>query len=141
MSKALLVRRCLVAAYFLAVAWIVFWPAQVDTTGEVPLLGVLSWLNAHGIPEWLVNYSTVEFTANVMMFVPMGLIFVWHLPTRKWWLSPLAGLACSAAIELIQGLFLPDRVSDVRDLASNTLGALLGALFGLLVRGKATADA
>jgi glycopeptide antibiotics resistance protein len=44
----------------------------------------------------------------------------------------LAGVGLTFAIETAQ-LFLPDRVSDPRDLASNSIGALVGVVTALIV--------
>lgn len=71
-----------------------------------------------------VTYSGVEFTANVAMFVPLGLLVVaWR---GRWWHGILGALVLSAGIETWQLLMLPTRVADVRDLVANTLGAALG---------------
>lgn len=81
------------------------------------------WHRAGG-PEW-VDYLFVEFCANIAMFVPVGAVAWWWRPSLPF--AALTGLAASCLIESVQGLFLPGRVADPRDLLSNTLGALLGA--------------
>lgn len=83
-----------------------------------------------------ITYSGVEFTANVAMFVPLGvLVLAWR---GRWWHGILGGLAVSAAIETWQLLFLPTRVADVRDLVANTIGAAVGVgAFVLLSRRRA----
>ena len=80
---------------------------------------------------WL-DFATVEFLANVAMFVPLGLFFVLLLGRGRWWLAILFGLVLTVAIEFVQQ-FLPSRVSDPRDLVANSIGATLGVLIALVV--------
>ena len=65
---------------------------------------------------------------NVALFVPLGVLLplLWtHFRTMK--TTVLFGLGMSLAIELLQ--ILVGRATDINDLITNTLGALLG--FGL----------
>ncbi|MCW2601863.1 MAG: VanZ family protein, partial [Frankiales bacterium] len=69
---------------------------------------------------------------NILMFVPLGIFFLLTFGRNRWWVAILVGVATTAAIEFAQ-VFLPGRVSDVRDLIANSAGALLGVLIGLLL--------
>ena len=80
---------------------------------------------------WL-DFATVEFLANVAMFVPLGVFFVLLLGRGRWWLAILFGFVLTIAIELVQQV-LPSRVSDPRDLVANSIGATLGVLVALVV--------
>lgn len=76
------------------------------------------------------TYNLVEFVANVVLFVPLGVLLplAWGSLRRRhlvW--TVVAGLAVSLGIETIQH-FVPGRVSDPRDLVSNTFGTLLGVI-------------
>ncbi len=87
-----------------------------------------SWLHdALGLtgfgPGW------VEFTANVVMFLPLGFLLVSYL--RRPWLGFLGALALSIAAELVQHV-IPGRVASVRDVLANALGAAVGALLAWL---------
>ncbi len=117
----------LCAAWLLAVAMIVLWPTPVDRAGGGTLRRGLEYLYAHGLPTF-VTYSLVEFTANVLMFVPLGLF--WFLLTPRHWRrwAPVVGLVLSAAIEATQHILLPQRFATPYDVLANTLGATLGAL-------------
>ena len=75
----------------------------------------------------------MEFTANIVFFVPVGLIVVLLVGLRRWWWGAMAGFVISGSVELGQLLFLPDRFASLDDLLSNSTGALVGALVGLLV--------
>ena len=81
--------------------------------------------------RWL-DFATVEFLANVAMFVPLGLFFVLLLGRGRWWLAILFGIGLTLVIELAQQ-FLPSRVSDPRDLVANAIGATLGVLVALVM--------
>lgn len=68
--------------------------------------------------------------ANLAMFVPLGFLFRLTREPRgdRWGISPLLlGLGLSALIETAQ-LFLPSRFSSPLDVATNGVGAWLGAI-------------
>jgi glycopeptide antibiotics resistance protein len=109
-------------------------PVNADTDGIVSRLLIL--FGRYDATDW-VTYSRLEFLANVAMFVPIGLFFLLLFGRRLWWLSILFGIALTCGIEYAQ-TFLPTRVPDVRDLVSNSAGATIGVLVGLvLTAGKA----
>ena len=120
--------------YFVVLAAMVFWPSPVDRPIDGALMKVIVWLHGHGVPQWFVGYRKVEFAANILLFVPFGVILALWLPRRRWWIAVVAAMAVSGAIELAQALFLPQRVSDWHDIAANTAGALAGALALAIVR-------
>ncbi|MBY0491636.1 MAG: VanZ family protein [Gemmatimonadaceae bacterium] len=82
---------------------------------------------AHGLTT---IWTWSDLVMNVLMFVPFGFV---HQLTRPrgapadWRRVLLLGAGLSAAIETAQ-LFAPDRFSSLLDVATNTAGALLGAL-------------
>lgn len=92
--------------------------------------GVLAWLHGRGLLLG-VEYSTVEFMANIGMFIPLGVLV--FLVKRAWWIL-LTGPAFSGFIELVQTILLPTRVGEWRDVLSNSLGFFLGVAGALLVR-------
>ncbi|MFB9166353.1 VanZ family protein [Arthrobacter psychrochitiniphilus] len=124
----------LVVGYFVALAAIVFWPTPVDRPVGGELLNFLRWLRSLSIPQWIASYTTIEFTANVIMFIPFGIIVAVRLRPYLWWLALPAGALLSAIIELSQNYFLPERFGDPRDVVANASGALLGALCVALFR-------
>ena len=81
----------------------------------------------------LPRYNTAfDMLTNVWGYMPLGMLTVLALhPRITGWravlLALLAGLLLSGAMEAIQ-TYLPTRVSSNVDLATNTLGALLGGL-------------
>ena len=123
--------RWFAAVYLVALALITLSPAPMDdgTTGMINT--VLAWLHDHGVPVW-VNYELTEFTANIALFLPVGLLGVVLVGVDRWWLTVLAGFLLSSAIELSQLLFLPSRFPTLFDVLANTTGAVLGALLAML---------
>lgn len=114
--------------YLGVVGWITLGPQPMAQEGV--FFRILGWLQVYGWFTW-VTYNGVEFAANVLMFLPIGVFFLLLLGRRQSWLAAIVGAALSAAIEFVQ-LFLPERVSDPRDLAANSAGAVLGVIIGLI---------
>ena len=103
----------------------------IVTLGAIPqrlvgferTLGVLSPRSWFDPTTWSVG-SPVEFALNMALFVPWGMLAVFVLGARRWWLAALLGVALTVSIEVLQ---IPSaRISDPRDLVANSLGALLG---------------
>lgn len=116
----------LLVVYSMAVLVIVAWPTPVDRGASRAIARVLEALHDRNVLMFL-GYRQVEFLANVGMFAPLGVLIGVVLGRRRWGFAILIGFALSAAIELFQLLFLPDRFATVDDVIANTLGALLGA--------------
>lgn len=75
-----------------------------------------------------MDYGLVEFSANIVMFVPFG-VFWFLLAAKGWrWIGPAAGIILSVSIEVAQFLFLPQRFASPYDVLANGLGALLGTV-------------
>jgi hypothetical protein len=77
--------------------------------------------------EWL----KADIVRNIIGFVPLGLLLAWKKPAGRIWLAVAAGFALSLSIELLQSL-IPGRDSSLIDLASNSLGTLVGAVLSRL---------
>jgi len=114
-------------AYFVALVAIAFWPVRVDQNAGDLLYRLFTWLYRHDAPRWL-DYDFLEFSANVILFIPVGLFVVILAGARRWWLGILAGFVTSCAIEAGQLMFLPSRFATVEDVVANTSGAALGTL-------------
>ncbi len=117
--------------YLGIVGWLTLGPQPLDDEANGLLFRVLAYLDRFPSTAW-VNYNLVEFTANIAMFVPVGLFFLLLLGRSYWFVAVLAGVGLTVAIETAQ-LFLPERVSDPRDLASNSIGALIGVITALIL--------
>jgi glycopeptide antibiotics resistance protein len=125
-------------AYLAVVGWVTLGPQPLDARGMGILRQILRLFARNDLTSW-VTYDLVESSANVAMFVPIGLLFLLLLGGRYWWLAVLIGVALTCAIEFTQ-LFLPGRYSDPRDILMNSLGALVGVAFGLLLSPRRVHD-
>lgn len=123
----------LAALYILFVLVVTLYPTTVDKGLDPYLEKVLQQLHAHGVP-YFVDYNFVEFTANIVFFVPVGFLISLLLSFRVSWLAALIGGLLSTSIELAQGAFLPGRVSSLHDVIANTMGAIIGTVLAILVR-------
>lgn len=122
--------------YLGVVAWVTLGPQPLDNQAQGVLFRALRVLGRHTSTDW-ITYSRVEFSANIAMFVPIGVFLLLLLGRRQWWLAIVLGFLMTVSIELAQ-LYIPGRVSDVRDVISNTTGATIGVLLALvLTAGKA----
>ncbi|TWX37370.1 VanZ family protein [Frigoribacterium sp. ACAM 257] len=119
-------------AYLGLVAWMTLRPEVYGDRTSNLLWRALGFFSRHDETAW-ITFDRVEFASNVIMFLPMGALVVLLLPRRFWWLGVLVGFAASWGIESYQSAYLDGRVSDVRDLVSNTLGATIGAAFTALL--------
>jgi glycopeptide antibiotics resistance protein len=125
------------AVYLLAVAAITLDPLPPDPHRNGLLEALLLVFARTPLLAW-VTYDVVEFTANILLFVPMGLLLTLLFGRERWWLALALGVAATFTIEFVQ-LFLPARVSDTRDLLANTLGTIVGIAVALLVTAAAAA--
>jgi len=112
------------AIYLVGVALVVFWPTPVDRPASGELHLVIDWFHSQGMPKF-IGYNQVEFTANIAMFLPMGIIAsTWF---KNGWVGLVSGSLASCFIELSQYLFLPHRFASGMDVLANTSGAAIGA--------------
>ena len=70
-----------------------------------------------------VPLRAVEIVLNIALFVPLGAVVAWMGRAR--WLWALVGF--SVTIGVVQ-LWLPQRQSEAIDVATNTIGGVLGYL-------------
>ena len=115
--------------YLAAVAWITLGPQPQVASKNSIVMQVLRVLWEHPATEW-ITYNGVEFSANIAMFVPIGLFFLLLFGRSRWWLAMGIPFLMTLGIETAQ-IWVPGRVSDIRDVISNTLGAMVGVLVGL----------
>jgi glycopeptide antibiotics resistance protein len=111
-----------------AIISITLGPVPQRLEGSEATKGVLS-PTAWDVSQW--SGSNYEFGLNLLMFLPWGMLALFLLGRRRWWLAAAIGIALTLAIEIAQ---IPSpRISDPRDLVANTLGALLGIAAALLL--------
>lgn len=122
--------RWVLAVMFIPLALIAFWPSPVDQPVQGQLTEGLIFLHAHGIPAWF-NYGFVEAAANVLLFVPLGVVASLAFVDKRWWQIGVFGFLVSSCIELGQFLFLHNRFASLQDVVTNTSGAVIGALLAV----------
>ncbi|WP_173922342.1 VanZ family protein [Agromyces sp. Marseille-P2726] len=131
------IARVALVPYLVALALVVFLPAR-DAGRVTGIVGwaadlVAAWLGLAREPTGVV----FEFLANILLFVPFGVLLALAAP--RW--SPLvvisAGCLLSVAIEVVQ-LGIPSRVSALSDVIANTTGTALGLLVIALPRIRST---
>lgn len=93
-----------------------------------------AYLLAHGAPAAWTTYGRLEMLLNVAIVAPVTFLasgVTRALSWRDWTAFAFVG---SAAVELVQGAFFPERQASFSDVVANTGGALCGAvLFSVLV--------
>lgn len=120
-------------------ALIAFWPNSVTRGVD---LG--DELNAIGL-GWM-TYEQLESVANVILFIPFGLLIALMIPTRRWWILAVGIVVAAFAIEFGQAVFLPRRVATLADVIANVTGGMIGLglagiirAVGLLIRPRTRA--
>lgn len=119
--------------YGLIVLLATLWPTPLDQGYDTSIQKLLSVLHRNGFPQWF-GYGKLEFSANIMMFVPLGFLTALILPARFWWLAMILCPALSVAIELTQSALLSARFATVSDVVANSVGAVVGILIAVVVR-------
>lgn len=124
------VQYALFAVYLVALALIAYWPSTVDGGVDDRIYAVIDWCARNGLG--FVTYDRIERVANVLLFVPFGLLLAGLLPRgRRAW-AILIAIGVSVVIEVGQLLFLPSRYPSVTDIVTNSLGATIGVVIVLL---------
>lgn len=123
-------------AYLGFVGWLTLTPSSMAPTSSDLAMRVLARLQRYEELSWL-TYSRAEYLANVALFVPVGLFLLLLFGTRYWWLAAAAAITLTAAIETAQRT-IPGRVPDERDIAANTMGAVVGIVVGVVLTLPAT---
>lgn len=114
----------------------------VGFSPELGVIGRAAQLLARlGMPQDLA-FSSLEFAANIALFVPLGALLPCAcaretgeapltIPALAFVLTVPLGFAISLGIETAQR-WIPGRVSDPRDLVSNTVGTLCGLIIAMI---------
>lgn len=121
------------ALYGAMVALVTLTPQPVDQGFQRGITTLIAALHRRGVPEWF-GYTELEFSMNIVMFVPLG-FFVTLVLTARWqWLALILLPMMSAGIELTQLFFLSGRYATVPDVVANSLGGWIGVLCAVILR-------
>ena len=106
-----------------------------DSQGSPVVDAVLGFFHRHEATAW-VTFSVLERSANVVLFMPLGLLLLATLGHRRWAAAFAIGVTYSVFIEACQALFLSGRVADPIDVVMNGLGTAWGVMGGLAILGR-----
>ena len=123
--------RILLGGYLALLAVVGFFPSPVDRPIAAPLSRFIQWCGQHGLG--LITYARVEFGANIVLFVPLGMLLALLFGPHRWWLAPVICFVATVLIELSQGALLPQRVASIGDVIANTVGGILGTLAAVAI--------
>ncbi len=108
-------------------------PVPLDQGYSSSIDRLLGVLHRNGVPTWF-GYNRLEFSANILMFIPLGFLLALLVPRKAWWLAILACGALSGGIEYTQSVFLTARFATVLDVVANTSGAVIGVVIAVCIR-------
>jgi glycopeptide antibiotics resistance protein len=123
----------LLILYTVFIGLVTLTPEQLATGPGSFIAGLLDFLASHRVTAW-IDYVILEKLANVGMFIPFGLLVALQLGRRRWWVGWAAGIVFTCLIEGTQATLLsPTRYATISDLWTNSLGAGIGAVLGLII--------
>ena len=73
------------------------------------------------------SYMLQEIVLNILMLLPVGVLFPVAFDCRNVWVTTLFGLLCTTGIELLQ-LFAKRGLFEWDDMVHNTIGVVIGYL-------------
>lgn len=115
----------LLFVYVVAGSLVAFWPEPVDR-GASDLIAA-----ATRVIPW-ATYGRIEFTANIVFFVPLGLLLSIVLDRHRHLVLPI-GIVTTVSIEALQSMMLTQRTASVYDVLANTTGTSVGMLIAAVV--------
>ena len=115
--------------YLVTLLWASLNPEPIDGNGPIRefVAWVLNFTAASKDWAWL-GYNPLEWLANVLLYIPLGLGLALIVRRAPWWLDVLIGVAITVCAELAQFYFLPDRFATEADVLANSLGVLIGVI-------------
>ena len=87
---------------------------------------------AHRLGWESLDFTRLEIIANVLVFVPVGILSFLLVPRRWWPVALLLGPALSLSIEIAQRVALPHRAATVTDVIANSGGAVIGVFLAMV---------
>ena len=121
--------RVLLVAFVLAAAGLTLGDRPLDSTYLLRDL-LRAALELTPVSPARLSDDRAEFLANVLLFVPLGVLLPLALPRVPLTVLLIVPVAASLAVEVAQLLVVAGRTPDVADLASNSTGGAFGILLG-----------
>jgi len=116
--------------FFGGIALLTLTPTRIEQS--MPNLLDLVLSVSHRLGWESLDFTRLEVIANVLVFVPIGILAFILVPRRLWPLALALGPAVSISIEAAQRLALPNRTATVSDVIANSGGALIGVALAIL---------
>jgi len=85
---------------------------------------------------YIISHSTRNLVANVVLFVPIGLLLAWHVKRIKLTGAAIISVAIPIAVELWQLLLCRGRTCDVDDVILNFIGIFFGFAVVIIYRNR-----
>ena len=120
---------------YIAVIGFVTLTPRDDSRGSPLADAVLAFLDRSEATAW-ITFSMLERSANIVLFVPLGVLLAATLGRRHWFSVVGSGILYSVIIESCQATFLSGRVADPIDVAMNGLGTAIGAILHSVITGR-----
>jgi len=97
-------------------------PTPVDRSFRDVIAHAIDGIRA--VPGWgWMSWAWLDRFANVLLFVPVGLVLIRWLPRAHFrWTTLATALLLSLGIELVQWVLLPRRTASISDVISNIVG-------------------
>jgi glycopeptide antibiotics resistance protein len=139
-KRALRVVRLLFFAYLIGIVVITLWPLHFDAAhhglekgNRIPFHGTLGFVTSQSKVQQRIG--DLDFLANVLLYIPFGLLLPFAIDRPGGILVTLAlGAACALGFELLQGAYVVGRTFDIDDAITGFAGAGIGAAVASLVR-------
>ena len=125
--------RFLLTTYSTVLALFVLWPRTIDELpAAAPASGTITNAAAKAARDILYTDGYHVLLGNFVMLIPIALLLWKIFPTINAQSILLICLSTTISIEFLQ-IYIPGRFSDVRDIATNSLGAVVavGLLYGV----------
>jgi glycopeptide antibiotics resistance protein len=82
----------------------------------------------------------IDKCIHFLMFLPYPFLAYFAAPRKNWWRTlfyvGMTGIIIAFLLELSQGIFTQDRVTDIWDLVANVIAILIGTAVLLLFKRK-----
>lgn len=124
--RTTLAARLLLIPYAIALGLIVWLPASEASKATGIVFAIARWVSGLTDLDPITTSTVFEFLANIVLFVPLGLLVTAAWPGVRPWRVVLLGFAVSVTIELVQ-MLLPSRCPTISDVIANTVGTVIGA--------------
>ena len=120
--------------YGIGLLLIGLWPTHVDKNVNVVGSAPVQWMIRHLDLAPTTAYNVIEFSANVALFVPLGVLAMTLSRRSRWMHVVLLGFIVSSAVEIFQNVARPDRTASWVDVLANTSGTAVGTVLVVLWR-------